>query len=211
MEASPEQVVARYAERWAIEVSFQEAKHVLGVGEARSRTEKAVLRTVPFGLLWPEPDDRLAGAQAARLSRTSGGGVSAPPGTGRSASLRSRHARRPAPRDHARAIYARTAAAGRNRGNHSPHTAVSATGRLRLRSSSYLPFSHYPAPGPPGPPARPTLARDPAFEGGRRCGAGRALTSGLRDRSWRSSHVALHHPIHLRRSADSASQEELTD
>jgi len=51
MEASPEQVVARYAERWAIEVSFQEAKHVLGVGEARSRTEKAVLRTVPFGLL----------------------------------------------------------------------------------------------------------------------------------------------------------------
>ena len=51
MEASPEQVVARYTERWAIEVGFQEAKQALGVGEARSRTEQAVLRTVPFGLL----------------------------------------------------------------------------------------------------------------------------------------------------------------
>ena len=51
MAAPPAEAVARYAERWAIEVSFQEAKQVLGVGEARSRTEKAVLRTVPFGLL----------------------------------------------------------------------------------------------------------------------------------------------------------------
>ena len=51
VKAPPAEAVARYAERWAIEVSFQDAKQVLGVGEARSRTEKAVLRTVPFGLL----------------------------------------------------------------------------------------------------------------------------------------------------------------
>jgi len=51
MEASPEQVVARYTGRWAIEVGFQEARQALGVGEARNRTEKAVLRTVPFGML----------------------------------------------------------------------------------------------------------------------------------------------------------------
>jgi hypothetical protein len=44
-------IVARYAERWAIEVSFQDAKQVMGVGEARNRTEAAVLRTVPFGFL----------------------------------------------------------------------------------------------------------------------------------------------------------------
>lgn len=46
-----EDIVARYAERWAIEVSFQDAKQVIGVGEARNRTEAAVLRTVPFGFL----------------------------------------------------------------------------------------------------------------------------------------------------------------
>ena len=51
VKAPPEQAVARYAERWAIEVSFQDAKQVLGVGEARSRSQQAVLRTVPFGLL----------------------------------------------------------------------------------------------------------------------------------------------------------------
>jgi len=51
VETSPAEAVARYAERWAIEVGLQEAKQVLGVGEARSRSEKAVLRTVPFGLL----------------------------------------------------------------------------------------------------------------------------------------------------------------
>jgi hypothetical protein len=44
-------MIARYAERWAIEVSIQDAKHVTGVGEARNHTECAVLRTVPFGFL----------------------------------------------------------------------------------------------------------------------------------------------------------------
>ena len=46
-----QEIIARYAERWAIEVAFQDAKQVMGVGEARNRTERAVLRTVPFGFL----------------------------------------------------------------------------------------------------------------------------------------------------------------
>jgi hypothetical protein len=45
-----EQIVARYASRWAIEVAFSDAKHITGVGEARNRTPQAVERTVPFGL-----------------------------------------------------------------------------------------------------------------------------------------------------------------
>ena len=48
---SAEQVVERYAERWAIEVAFRDAKQITGVGEARNRTALAVERTVPFGLL----------------------------------------------------------------------------------------------------------------------------------------------------------------
>lgn len=43
------QVVCRYAMRWAIEVAFQDAKQVIGVGQARNRSERAVMRTVPFG------------------------------------------------------------------------------------------------------------------------------------------------------------------
>ncbi|MGH2797423.1 MAG: IS701 family transposase, partial [Thermoleophilaceae bacterium] len=34
LEASPAQLVARYDDRWPIEVAFQDAKHVVGVGEA---------------------------------------------------------------------------------------------------------------------------------------------------------------------------------
>lgn len=50
-EASAGAIIARYAERWSIEVAFQDAKHVLGVGEARNRVRRAVERTVPFGFL----------------------------------------------------------------------------------------------------------------------------------------------------------------
>jgi len=46
-----EQVVSRYADRWSIEVAFQDAKHITGVGQARNRTPRAVERTVPFGLI----------------------------------------------------------------------------------------------------------------------------------------------------------------
>lgn len=49
--ASPAQIIARYADRWSIEVAFQDAKHTVGVGEARNRVPRAVERTVPFGFL----------------------------------------------------------------------------------------------------------------------------------------------------------------
>lgn len=51
VEAGVAEIIARYADRWSIEVAFQDAKHVVGVGEARNRVRKAVERTVPFGLL----------------------------------------------------------------------------------------------------------------------------------------------------------------
>jgi hypothetical protein len=44
-------ILRRYAERWAIEVAFAEAKGQLGVGQARNRVPAAVERTVPFGFL----------------------------------------------------------------------------------------------------------------------------------------------------------------
>jgi DDE superfamily endonuclease len=46
-----DELVARYAARWAIEVAFEDAKQLTGVGQARNRTLRAVERTVPFGLL----------------------------------------------------------------------------------------------------------------------------------------------------------------
>lgn len=51
VEASAAQTIARYADRWSIEVAFQDAKHIVGVGEARNRVQRAVERTVPFGFL----------------------------------------------------------------------------------------------------------------------------------------------------------------
>jgi hypothetical protein len=44
-----EDLVARYAARWCIEVAFSDARQILGVGQARYRTRQAVHRTVPFG------------------------------------------------------------------------------------------------------------------------------------------------------------------
>lgn len=45
------ELVERFACRWSIELAFEDAKQLVGVGEARNRTELAVRRTVPFGLL----------------------------------------------------------------------------------------------------------------------------------------------------------------
>jgi hypothetical protein len=45
-----EEIIARYAARWSIEVTFFDIKNILGVGQARNRVQKAVERTVPFGL-----------------------------------------------------------------------------------------------------------------------------------------------------------------
>lgn len=51
LDSGPARIIARYADRWSIEVCFQDAKHVVGVGQARNRVKLAVQRTVPFGLL----------------------------------------------------------------------------------------------------------------------------------------------------------------
>jgi hypothetical protein len=46
-----EQIIARYAGRWSVEVAIETAKGPLGVGQARNYLEQAVQRTVPFGML----------------------------------------------------------------------------------------------------------------------------------------------------------------
>ena len=51
LEASPALLVERYADRWPVEVLFEESRQVAGVGQARNRTRRAVERTVPFGLV----------------------------------------------------------------------------------------------------------------------------------------------------------------
>jgi hypothetical protein len=51
LKATPAELVERYAARWNVEVLFEEARQVAGVGQARNRVRKAVERTVPFGLL----------------------------------------------------------------------------------------------------------------------------------------------------------------
>jgi hypothetical protein len=48
---SVEDLVARYAARWCIEVAFSDARQILGIGQARNRTRQAVHRTAPFGLI----------------------------------------------------------------------------------------------------------------------------------------------------------------
>ena len=51
LESTAEDLVARYAARWGIEQAFADARQIIGVGEARNRTRRAVERTVPFGLI----------------------------------------------------------------------------------------------------------------------------------------------------------------
>ena len=51
LHAAPAAIITRYAARWAIEQAFADARNVLGAGEARNRTPRAVQRTVPFALL----------------------------------------------------------------------------------------------------------------------------------------------------------------
>jgi DDE superfamily endonuclease len=50
LDASPAQVIERYAARWSIEVAIEDAKQEFGTGQARNRTANAVRRTVPFQL-----------------------------------------------------------------------------------------------------------------------------------------------------------------
>lgn len=49
--STPAEIVERYADRWPIEVAYEDAKHLFGVGQARNRTPRAVERTVPFQFL----------------------------------------------------------------------------------------------------------------------------------------------------------------
>jgi hypothetical protein len=49
LDASAAELVARYAARWSIEVCFEEARQLAGVGQARNRTRRAVECTVSFG------------------------------------------------------------------------------------------------------------------------------------------------------------------
>jgi hypothetical protein len=51
LDSSAEDLVARYAARWRIEQAFADARQIIGVGQARNRTRRAVERTVPFGLI----------------------------------------------------------------------------------------------------------------------------------------------------------------
>jgi hypothetical protein len=48
--SGPAGLITRYARRWSIEVTFAEARNLLGAGQAHNRTRAAVERTVPFGL-----------------------------------------------------------------------------------------------------------------------------------------------------------------
>jgi hypothetical protein len=43
-------LVARYAARWSVEVTFFDTRQTLGVGQARNRTAQAVARTWAFGM-----------------------------------------------------------------------------------------------------------------------------------------------------------------
>ena len=48
--ATAAQVIERYAARRSTEVAIEDSKQVLGTGQARNRTARAVERTVPFQL-----------------------------------------------------------------------------------------------------------------------------------------------------------------
>ena len=50
LDASPAQVIERYAARWSIEVAPEDARQVFGAGQARNRTARAVRATIPFTL-----------------------------------------------------------------------------------------------------------------------------------------------------------------
>jgi hypothetical protein len=49
--ATPAAIIDRYAGRWSAETMFLDARHLAGVGQARTRTQASVERLVPFGLV----------------------------------------------------------------------------------------------------------------------------------------------------------------
>jgi hypothetical protein len=48
--ATPAAIIERYADRWSAETMFLDARHLAGVGQARTRNKRSVERLVPFGL-----------------------------------------------------------------------------------------------------------------------------------------------------------------
>jgi hypothetical protein len=75
--ATTQLLVCRYATCWPIEVCFRDVRQDAGVGQARNRTQRAVQRTVPFGLVcfslavvWYAACGHLPGDLAARRSRS---------------------------------------------------------------------------------------------------------------------------------------------
>jgi len=51
LETTPEQVLERYAQRWSIEVAFQNTKSHFGFEDPQSRKRKAVERTAPLAMV----------------------------------------------------------------------------------------------------------------------------------------------------------------
>lgn len=48
---SAQEILSRYASRWAIEVTFENSKQLLGLEDPANRTERAVRRTAPMALV----------------------------------------------------------------------------------------------------------------------------------------------------------------
>ena len=114
---SVEQVIARYAGRWSIEVAIETAKGPMGIGQARNRVALAVQRTVPFSMIVmslvivsvrpgrPPPQRHHRPAHPPTLVRLQDRTV-----------LR-RHDRQAAPHHHRRAVSTRTPRPGHARAN----------------------------------------------------------------------------------------------
>jgi hypothetical protein len=47
---SPQEIIERDADRWSEETTFLDARHLVGVGQVRTRPKRSVERVVPFGL-----------------------------------------------------------------------------------------------------------------------------------------------------------------
>jgi hypothetical protein len=49
--ATPAAIIERYADRWSEATLFLDARHLVDLGQARTRTKRSVERVVPFGLV----------------------------------------------------------------------------------------------------------------------------------------------------------------
>lgn len=97
VKAAPAELLARYGERWSIEVAFQDAKHVVGVGEARNRVPRAGRAHGALRLPLPDDHRRLVRALWRPRRRRSPPPTPRPLVPRQARSLDARHARRLAP------------------------------------------------------------------------------------------------------------------